>query len=429
MPALPQSNSLQEIQRAFLELHGEILRAVGGQSATTQVRLNLGGKVKTGVASPGGGGTTSVTPPTVPTPVKGRVYASVLTETLEYMQTGFADLDLTESADIISLETSAPAWVRVYNNAAARDEDLARPIRTDPTPGTGLMVEVLTFEPDDLRIYLSPVPFWNNCDEVLGKTAYLAVTNYAAGAAQPINVELEILPQEQFDLGGPQGRPGETGPPGIGFNWKSTWEADSTYGVQDVVKHEGVVYVSLQPNNTGNTPMDPSAFWEVYAGKGDKGDKGDTGEAGAPGATGATGATGAQGPKGDTGESAFTRQTATVTTASLAAGATATATMDIRKVADLLSMETDYPAWVRVYGTAAQRTADAARAITEDPPPGSGCFLDASTSSGLVVACSPVPVFWNGDSTPDDTAYVSIKNLDTVSRAITVDIVYLPQEA
>ena len=196
--------------------------------------------------------------------------------------------------------------------------------------------------------------------------------------------------------------PGPVGPQGRGYTWCGEWSESATYLVDYLVQRNGSTYVALATNTTQDPATHPE-YWSLWAERGD------------------------QGPQG---ESAFTRSTASLTTASLAAGGSATGTMTIRKVADLLKLTTDYPAWVRVYGTSAQRTADAARPITEDPVPGAGCFLDASTEAGaLTVTCSPVPVFVNGDGTPADTAYVAIQNLDSVSRAITVDITYLPQEA
>ena len=45
---------------------------------------------------------------------------------------------------LLSIETSAAAWVTVYTSSAARTADVSRPITTDPTPGSGVIAEVIT---------------------------------------------------------------------------------------------------------------------------------------------------------------------------------------------------------------------------------------------------------------------------------------------
>ena len=408
MSLIPQSTSYQEIQRAFLAVQEELNRLKGGTSTSASIRMPGGAVMRHGVSSkttPPSGETT--TPPAVTT-AKGRMYATVTTAALSQGETDWVDLELTESADIISIKTNIPAWVRIYNNAAAREADQGRSMRTDPTPGTGLMTEVLTYDPDGLLIYLSPVPFWNNCDVDLGKTAYLAVTRDSVGTAEEVVVDLEILPQEDLDHGGPQGKPGIQGAPGISFTWKDVWADDEAYVAHDLVRRGKIVYVALQPSLNLPPESNPT-YWAFVVTDGTDGIDGDDG---APG------------------ESAFTRQTATGTTASLANDATADLSLAIRKVADILKVTTDYPSWVRIYGTDAQRAADASRLITEDPTPGSGCFFDGLTQTGaLTITCSPVPVFVNGDATPANTAYLSIRNKSGASHAIQVDVTYLPQEA
>jgi hypothetical protein len=163
--------------------------------------------------------------------------------------------------------------------------------------------------------------------------------------------------------------------------------------------------------------------------QGIQGIEGPTGPQGPTGPEGPQGPAGAAGADGADGVSAFARATATLTTGTLATGASENGTAALCKVSDILFIATDYPAWVRLYGTSAQRAADASRPITEDPAPGAGVFADVSTTDSLSIAMSPVTVFVNGDGVPADVGYLSVKNLDSVDRAITVTITYLPQEA
>lgn len=124
------------------------------------------------------------------------------------------------------------------------------------------------------------------------------------------------------------------------------------------------------------------------------------------------------------------RQTAAYTTGVLAAGATeSVGTLALKKTSDLLVIATNYPAWVRVYGTAAQRTADASRSITVDPAPGAGVFADVATTSAVPsIHMSPVPIFVNGDTPAVDVSYLAITNNNSVALAITCTITYLPME-
>lgn len=208
--------------------------------------------------------------------------------------------------------------------------------------------------------------------------------------------------------GGGGGTPGAPGVNGRSYVWKGVWSNITAYVVDDVVYRNGSSYVSIQ-DGSNRDPETATLYWSLMAKKG------------------------TDGTNGVDGVSTFTRTTVSTTTASLSPNTVANASVVIKRTANLLKITTNYPAWVRVYGTAAARTADSSRLITEDYAPGSGCYADVSTpdpaTGSYVINLSPVPVFVNSDATPADTAYLSIKNLDSVARAITTDILYLPLEA
>lgn len=148
---------------------------------------------------------------------KGRKHVLVSTPILTFFETAFVECEFTESCDMISVKSNHPAWIKVYSSAAARTADAGRPYSVDPTPGQGIMGEVATYEPDYLEIGFSPVPFFNNDDETIGKTAYIAVTNMDVGYAGTIDLDFTVLPQEQAGASGIQGPTGERGfqgPPG-----------------------------------------------------------------------------------------------------------------------------------------------------------------------------------------------------------------------
>lgn len=44
----------------------------------------------------------------------------------------------------MAVSTDAPAWVSFYSSAAAREADGSRPITQDPSPGSGVLLDLVT---------------------------------------------------------------------------------------------------------------------------------------------------------------------------------------------------------------------------------------------------------------------------------------------
>lgn len=119
----------------------------------------------------------------------------------------------------------------------------------------------------------------------------------------------------------------------------------------------------------------------------------------------------------------------TVTTASLAPGAAdATQVLTLGKAADVLSITTNYPAWVRLYTSAASQAADAGRVITNDPAPGNGVTCEATTATGLLTVPTPGALAYSLDTNALTTITVSIVNKDSAARQITLTVLYVSQE-
>jgi hypothetical protein len=151
---------------------------------------------------------------------------------------------------------------------------------------------------------ISPV-FWSLVAEkgAVGATGAVGAAG-ATGLQGPIGLTGSVGPAGAAGATGATGATGLQGPAGIGFNWRLAWAAGTTYATNDAVSFNGSAYVSLQDNNTGNSPDLSPAFWSLVAEKGAAGVSGATGAqgpAGATGATGLTGATGATGPQGPQG--------------------------------------------------------------------------------------------------------------------------------
>jgi hypothetical protein len=138
---------------------------------------------------------------------------------------------------------------------------------------------------------------------------------------------------------------------------------------------------------------------------------------------------------GDTGGSSRppTGTSAAVTTGSLAANASENDTLTMAKMFTAYMITVNYPARVRLYSTAAARTADASRANSVPPVPGTqhGVIADLylDTSDKYTWLCSPDIPGSNKDGPQSTAIYAAITNLDVTSRAITATIYFVPMES
>ncbi len=99
-------------------------------------------------------------------------------------------------------------------------------------------------------------------------------------------------------LQGPQGIQGPAGP--VGLNHRGTWNVATAYVERDTVSHDGSYFICVSANS-GVTPADAAAEWDIVAAKGERGLQGLQGIQGPEGPQGVQGPEGIQGPKGDTG--------------------------------------------------------------------------------------------------------------------------------
>jgi len=124
-----------------------------------------------------------------------------------------------------------------------------------------------------------------------------------------------------------------------------------------------------------------------------------------------------------------TRTTATGTTASLADEANGDLNLTMARSYLLMQIETDRAAWVRVYTTAAARTADANRAITTDPAPGSGVIAEVVTTGAATQLMTPGTIGFNNDGTPATTVYLAVQNRSGGTSTVQVTTTFLQLEA
>lgn len=124
-----------------------------------------------------------------------------------------------------------------------------------------------------------------------------------------------------------------------------------------------------------------------------------------------------------------TRSTKTGTTSSLADDAEADLDITGFKSYALLTITTDRAARVRLYVSAATRTADASRAEGTDPTSDAGLIAEVITTGAETVIISPGAFGFNNESTPTTTIPCRVTNKSGSSSTVQVDLNILQLEA
>jgi hypothetical protein len=122
-----------------------------------------------------------------------------------------------------------------------------------------------------------------------------------------------------------------------------------------------------------------------------------------------------------------TRVSCAATSSSLAAAATdSTTSIVIATDFRLYTIATSRPARVRLYQTAAARTADLARAVGTDPAGTAGVTFEfVTTAGGVTYPLSPLVDGASLESTPTSSIPMTVTNNDTVTGTVTVTVVAL----
>ena len=129
----------------------------------------------------GGGGGSSLPSRTVTTAVTSTI-ANGASENITV--TGF------KGYIIYKLQTSAAAWVRAYTSIAERTADESRTITTDPTPGSGVVAEIITTGAQTVNMAPATIGFSNeNTPDV---NIPIRVTN-RSGSSAAITVTMTLI--------------------------------------------------------------------------------------------------------------------------------------------------------------------------------------------------------------------------------------------
>jgi hypothetical protein len=134
-------------------------------------------------------------------------------------------------------------------------------------------------------------------------------------------------------------------------------------------------------------------------------------------------------PFGGSGASGGVRATQSKTTGSLANNATENSTVTMNKSFTIVQVTVNKAARLRLYSTAAARTADAARANSVPPTPGTehGCIIDLylDTSDKFTWFLSPCADGANLDGTPTASIYYALTNLSGSTGTVTFTVTFI----
>lgn len=115
-----------------------------------------------------------------------------------------------------------------------------------------------------------------------------------------------------------------------------------------------------------------------------------------------------------------TRSIVELVTGTLATDEVGTGTVAVGALAELLRVASTSTSWLRLYATAADRTADAGRLITVDPDPDTAILFDAIFDGTTAFDCYPSTVLRNLDVPATDVVYYSVTQLDPAATPVSL---------
>ena len=116
--------------------------------------------------------------------------------TTSIVNNGIGNTNITgfKSYTLMKVGLSTAAWLRLYTDSTSRANDVFRSVGEDPTPGSGVIAEVVTTGISTTQI-ITPFVMGGNLDEPADTTIYAAITNLS-GSTQAITANLTILQLE-----------------------------------------------------------------------------------------------------------------------------------------------------------------------------------------------------------------------------------------
>ena len=146
----------------------------------TGLSVEISGGIATITASGGSGGS--------------RVVVSGSTTSIEDESIGNIDITGYKSYALMHVGLSTAGWIRLYTDSTSRANDINRGLGNDPTPGSGVIAEVVTTGISTEQI-VSPFTMGGNLMDPVDATIYASIKNLS-GSTQTITANLTVLPLE-----------------------------------------------------------------------------------------------------------------------------------------------------------------------------------------------------------------------------------------
>ena len=125
---------------------------------------------------------------------KNRIIVSGVTTSIADLGIGNTDITGFKAYNLMKVGLSTAGWLRLYTDSTSRANDASRSIGIDPTPGSGVIAEVVTTGISTTQIITPFVP-GGNLDEPATDLIYASVMNMS-GQTTTISVDLTILQLE-----------------------------------------------------------------------------------------------------------------------------------------------------------------------------------------------------------------------------------------
>ena len=164
LPTIPAAYSATSID-ALSDVDTTTSAPADGQAL---IWSSAGSKWLPGTVSGGGGGT-----------LASRSAVAGTTASLANTATGNLTITGYKGYMLYKIQTSAAAWVRIYTDIASRTADASRVEGADPTPGAGVVAEVITTGAQTILISPGALGFSNESSP--DTNIQLAVTNKSGG--------------------------------------------------------------------------------------------------------------------------------------------------------------------------------------------------------------------------------------------------------
>ena len=126
--------------------------------------------------------------------LKSRTTVTGSTGSITNNAIGNVDITGFKSYGLIQVGLSTAGWLRIYTDNAARANDVNRSVGEDPTPGDGVIADIVTTGLSTTK-NITPFTLGGNLDSPVSDTIYIAVTNLS-GTTQAISANLTILKLE-----------------------------------------------------------------------------------------------------------------------------------------------------------------------------------------------------------------------------------------